>query len=218
MSIKPTLMFIRWRRQLRADGGLPEEAEMRQARKWVMVQAHLIALIPLAAVFLARGFGARAMRPVIRAASASTVCDRNGCRVVARHDNTSARPTVKSPHAPRQTRIARQPGRRAGTAFPRLGRQGGVRVAQGRRPRRPGLHRRHAAGQAPEAQSAPGGGKPALGAAGDAALRALGRGHRHRRPRLPEHQAEARGQAADRGGSAGRRPGLRQRSPRTAST
>jgi putative membrane protein len=58
MSIKPTLMFMRWRRQLRADGGLPDESQVRLARKWVMVQAHVIALIPLAAVFLARGFGA----------------------------------------------------------------------------------------------------------------------------------------------------------------
>jgi putative membrane protein len=38
---------------------MPAEGEVRQARKWVMRQAHLIALIPLAAVFLARGFGAR---------------------------------------------------------------------------------------------------------------------------------------------------------------
>jgi putative membrane protein len=59
MSIKPTLMFIRWRKQLRADGALPEEWQVRTARRWVMVQAHLIALIPLAAVFLARGFGAK---------------------------------------------------------------------------------------------------------------------------------------------------------------
>jgi putative membrane protein len=58
MSIKPTMMFIRWRRRLRADGALPEEAQVRQARRWVMVQAHIIAVIPLAAVFLARGFGA----------------------------------------------------------------------------------------------------------------------------------------------------------------
>lgn len=59
MSIKPTLMFIRWRRELRAGGTMPAEGEVRQARKWVMRQAHLIALIPLVAVFLARGFGAR---------------------------------------------------------------------------------------------------------------------------------------------------------------
>ena len=55
MSIKPTLMFIRWRRELRASGALPAEAEVRTARKWVMIQAHIIAVIPLAAVFLARG-------------------------------------------------------------------------------------------------------------------------------------------------------------------
>jgi putative membrane protein len=55
MSIKPTMMFIRWRRQLAATGSLQPEAEVRTARKWVMVQAHIVALIPLAAVFLARG-------------------------------------------------------------------------------------------------------------------------------------------------------------------
>ena len=59
LSIKPTLMFIRWRRELRAGGAMPDATQVRQARKLVMVQAHLIALIPLAAVFLARGFGAR---------------------------------------------------------------------------------------------------------------------------------------------------------------
>ena len=55
LSIKPTLMFIGWRRELRASGALPLEAEIRTARKWVMIQAHIVALIPLAAVFLARG-------------------------------------------------------------------------------------------------------------------------------------------------------------------
>jgi putative membrane protein len=55
MSIKPTIMFIRWRKALRASGALPSEAEVKTARKWVMIQAHIIALIPLAAVFLARG-------------------------------------------------------------------------------------------------------------------------------------------------------------------
>jgi putative membrane protein len=29
--------------------------ELKTARRWVMVQAHIIAVIPLAAVFLARG-------------------------------------------------------------------------------------------------------------------------------------------------------------------
>jgi putative membrane protein len=57
MSIKPTLTFIRWARQLKAGGGMPDESQVRAARKWVMIQAHIIAVIPLAAVFLARGFG-----------------------------------------------------------------------------------------------------------------------------------------------------------------
>jgi len=57
ISIKPTLMFLRWRKELRASGALPAEDQVRAARKWVMVQAHLIALIPLVAVFFARGFG-----------------------------------------------------------------------------------------------------------------------------------------------------------------
>lgn len=55
MSIKPTIMFIRWRKQLRAGGALPSEPEIKTARRWVMIQAHIIAVIPLAAVFLARG-------------------------------------------------------------------------------------------------------------------------------------------------------------------
>lgn len=42
---------------LRASGALPAEGEVRRARRFVLIQAHLIALIPLAAVFLARGYG-----------------------------------------------------------------------------------------------------------------------------------------------------------------
>lgn len=57
ISIFPTLTYLRWRKTLRATGALPAEAEIRKTRKLVMVQAHIIAVIPLAAVFLARGFG-----------------------------------------------------------------------------------------------------------------------------------------------------------------
>jgi putative membrane protein len=57
ISIFPTLRYIRWRKALRATGALPAEADILKTRKLVMVQAHLIALIPLVAVFLARGFG-----------------------------------------------------------------------------------------------------------------------------------------------------------------
>ncbi|MBK6005409.1 DUF2214 family protein [Ramlibacter ginsenosidimutans] len=59
ISIAPTLRFLRWRKALRADGSLPTADEVRRARKLVMLQAHIIPLIPLAAVFLARGFGAK---------------------------------------------------------------------------------------------------------------------------------------------------------------
>ena len=58
LAIKPSAMFRRWRRQLRETGALPDEAQIRQARRLGMVAAHLIAVIPLAAVFLARGWGA----------------------------------------------------------------------------------------------------------------------------------------------------------------
>ena len=57
MSIFPTLRYLRWRKTLRATGALPAETEIRRTRKLVMVQAHLLAVIPLVAVFLARGFG-----------------------------------------------------------------------------------------------------------------------------------------------------------------
>jgi putative membrane protein len=57
ISIAPTLRFIRWRKALRESGALPSETEIRKTRKLVMVEAHLLVLIPLAAVFLARGFG-----------------------------------------------------------------------------------------------------------------------------------------------------------------
>ncbi len=57
ISIKPTLMFARWRRALRASGAMPDPLQVQKARRLVMVQAHILPFIPLAAVFLARGFG-----------------------------------------------------------------------------------------------------------------------------------------------------------------
>jgi len=59
ISIAPTLRFIRWRKALREGGALPGAEEVRSTRKLVMLQAHIIPLIPLAAVFLARGFGGK---------------------------------------------------------------------------------------------------------------------------------------------------------------
>lgn len=59
MSIRPTLTFLRWRKALRSTGALPAEEEVRRTRRTVMLQAHLIPLVALLAVFLARGFGSR---------------------------------------------------------------------------------------------------------------------------------------------------------------
>lgn len=56
LSIGPTRTFVRWRRALRSSGALPTADEIRATRRRVMVQAHLVALIPLAAVLLARGW------------------------------------------------------------------------------------------------------------------------------------------------------------------
>jgi len=56
LSIKPTIAFLRWRKARRADPAwrVPE-TEWRSTRRWVMVELHLIALIPLAAVLMSRG-------------------------------------------------------------------------------------------------------------------------------------------------------------------
>lgn len=59
MSVRSTLAFRRWLRELERDGRLPAEAEVRTVRRWIMVQAHVLMLIPLAAAMLARGIWAR---------------------------------------------------------------------------------------------------------------------------------------------------------------
>jgi putative membrane protein len=57
LAIKPAAMYRRWLRQLEESGALPDELQVRTARRQVMVAAHLIALVPIAGAFLARGFG-----------------------------------------------------------------------------------------------------------------------------------------------------------------
>lgn len=57
LAIRPARMYRTWARQLAASGALPAESEVRSARRQVMVAAHLIALVPIAGAFLARGFG-----------------------------------------------------------------------------------------------------------------------------------------------------------------
>lgn len=56
LSVAPTLAFLRWRRARRADPSWRvSEAQWRRAKRFVMIELHLIALIPLAAVVMARG-------------------------------------------------------------------------------------------------------------------------------------------------------------------
>jgi putative membrane protein len=57
LSIKPSIAIARWHGALQADGTLPAADEIRSTRKLVMIQVHIVAIIPLASVFLARGYG-----------------------------------------------------------------------------------------------------------------------------------------------------------------
>ena len=58
LSIPPTLQFMRWARALKAQPDfLPGEAERRKARRMIMIEIHLAALLPLLAVLMSRGIG-----------------------------------------------------------------------------------------------------------------------------------------------------------------
>ena len=57
LTLPTSRALARWRHTLDATGALPEKAQIDAARRWVMIAAHLFLLIPLAAVFLARGVG-----------------------------------------------------------------------------------------------------------------------------------------------------------------
>ena len=58
LSIKPTLTILRWRRQRHAVPlFVPGAAEIARMRRWAMLEAHLLILIPFAAALMARGVG-----------------------------------------------------------------------------------------------------------------------------------------------------------------
>jgi len=59
LSIMPSLAFRRWLKALDAAGTLPADAEIAAVRKRVMLNSHLLVLLPLAGVLLARGIGTR---------------------------------------------------------------------------------------------------------------------------------------------------------------
>lgn len=58
LSIAPTRTFIRWAKAAKADATfVAPEAEVKAARRWVMIEVHLIALLLLFASLMARGIG-----------------------------------------------------------------------------------------------------------------------------------------------------------------
>ena len=58
MSIAPTARILRWKKRARTDSAFtPSEPELARLRKTVFAELHLLALVPLAAVLMARGIG-----------------------------------------------------------------------------------------------------------------------------------------------------------------
>jgi putative membrane protein len=58
LSVPPTLKFIRWRRAATADPHyFPAAGELAATRRIVFIELHLLTLVPLAAVLMARGIG-----------------------------------------------------------------------------------------------------------------------------------------------------------------
>jgi putative membrane protein len=58
VSVSPTLTLVRWRRALDHDSSwrVPE-GERLKVKRFVLIEVHLAALIPLVAVIMARGLG-----------------------------------------------------------------------------------------------------------------------------------------------------------------
>ncbi len=56
ISVAPTRIFRRWRQQAHEDAAweIPD-ADWRQARRWVLIEMHGLAIIPLLAVIMSRG-------------------------------------------------------------------------------------------------------------------------------------------------------------------
>ena len=60
ISIWPTRAFLRWRKSAAADASFRvAESEWRRIKRIVLIEMHLIGVIPLLAVLMARGIGYR---------------------------------------------------------------------------------------------------------------------------------------------------------------
>lgn len=55
ISIVPTVRFIRWRKAAMESGSLPDAAAVSGTRKLVLVELHILFLLPFLAAIMARG-------------------------------------------------------------------------------------------------------------------------------------------------------------------
>ncbi|MGE3143863.1 MAG: DUF2214 family protein, partial [Hyphomonadaceae bacterium] len=56
LSVPPTLQFFKWRKAARADAGfVADEKQVKAVKRFIMIELHVLALVPLAAAFMARG-------------------------------------------------------------------------------------------------------------------------------------------------------------------
>jgi putative membrane protein len=55
LSLRPTFTIRKWLKALDVAGTLPQPEAVRAVRTWIMVQAHIIPVIAVIAVFWARG-------------------------------------------------------------------------------------------------------------------------------------------------------------------
>jgi putative membrane protein len=61
LSIAPTRRILQWRRAVAQNAGFrPDATQWRSVRRFVLIELHLIALIPLLAVLMARAIGYQA--------------------------------------------------------------------------------------------------------------------------------------------------------------
>lgn len=55
LSLPPTFAYARWRKQLKQDANaLPSHDEILRVRRWVLREAHVLVLLPIFAVLMAR--------------------------------------------------------------------------------------------------------------------------------------------------------------------
>ncbi len=58
ISIAPTRAFFKWNKAARADAGFTvPDAEVKGVRRFLMIEVHLLVLVPLFAALMARGVG-----------------------------------------------------------------------------------------------------------------------------------------------------------------